>query len=85
MYGFQLDNLARTIKEPTAPFPAMPRFVAGRDEETGEYFIADNGDEEFRGSRDEFIAFFAGIAIYDLQVFFDNDDAAVNAAIEEAL
>lgn len=84
MYRKQLETLARSITTPCSPFPAMPTFVAGVGE-NGNYFIADNGDEEFTGSRDDFVAAFPDIAIYDLNVHFDNDESAVNAAIDSAI
>ena len=84
MYRKQLENLARSISTPCSPFSAMPTFVAGIGE-NGDYFIADNGSEEFTGTRDEFVKAFPDIAIYDLNVHFDNDESAVNAAISEAI
>lgn len=84
MYRNQLESLARTLTTPTAPFSDMPTFYAGKGED-GNWFIADNGDQEFTGTREEFVKSFPDIAIYDLNVHFDNDEAAVNAAIEEAI
>ena len=84
MYRKQLETIARNISATSSPFPSMPTFMAGVGE-NGEWFIADNGDEEFTVTRDEFVRAFPDIAIYDLNVHFDNDEAAVNAAIEEAI
>ena len=84
MYRRKLEALARTLTTPSAPFSAMPTFFAGKGDD-GNYFIADNGQQEFSGTKQEFVEAFPDIAIYDLNVHFDNDDLAVNAAIEAAV